>query len=243
MTPPRDLYQVLGVAPGAGRDEIRRAQRRLAHALHPDRHATAPAAERQLAERRMREINEAWRVLSDPERRRRYDAERRASASSPASAAANSAGSSARTSTHGPPGAAGPSGPRPHARPVPDDEFDDTDPFDRRDAFDDPDDLDVHPGTFLLLRRGPMVAIITVAVLLFVVTAYAGGSGGDKGVQAAATEMCVLLTEGSRGQLIDCSLPNDGKVQAEVKAPLDCPDRTRYAFVGSEIFCIPLDAP
>ena len=88
-----------------------------------------------------------------------------------------------------------------------------------------------------------MVAMVVVAVLLFVVTAYAGGGGGGQGVEEVGTGLCVLLTDGSRGQLIDCSLPNDGEVEAEVKAPLDCPDETRYAFVGSQIFCIPLDAP
>ena len=45
----------------------------MAGRLHPDRLIDASAAERSLAERRMREINEAWRVLQDPARRRRYD--------------------------------------------------------------------------------------------------------------------------------------------------------------------------
>lgn len=52
------------------------AYRDLARRLHPDRVQGASAAERSLAERRMREINESWEVLRDPARRRAYDGER-----------------------------------------------------------------------------------------------------------------------------------------------------------------------
>lgn len=66
-------YQVLGVPRGATAAEIRRAYLRLARAHHPDHHVAAGRAEQAAAERRMREVNAAWQVLSDPERRRRYD--------------------------------------------------------------------------------------------------------------------------------------------------------------------------
>lgn len=66
-------YDVLGVPRGASHDELRRAYLALARAHHPDRHVASSAAERQAAERRMRAVNEAWRDLGDPERRRRYD--------------------------------------------------------------------------------------------------------------------------------------------------------------------------
>jgi curved DNA-binding protein CbpA len=60
-------YEVLGVDPGAGTEEIQRAYRRLARRHHPD---VAPDTDRT----RMAEINNAWAVLGDPTRRRIYDA-------------------------------------------------------------------------------------------------------------------------------------------------------------------------
>jgi len=64
----RDLYAVLGVNRNAGAEEIRGAYKRLALEHHPDRNAGDPTA----AER-FREINAAYQVLSNPEKRDRYD--------------------------------------------------------------------------------------------------------------------------------------------------------------------------
>lgn len=60
-------YDVLGIAPSATPEQIQRAYRLLARRHHPD---VAPDADRA----RMAEINGAWAVLSDPGRRRIYDA-------------------------------------------------------------------------------------------------------------------------------------------------------------------------
>ncbi len=63
-----DLYQVLGVSRGAPADEIKKAYRRLARQYHPDANAgDAAAADR------FKEVAHAYEVLSDPEKRRRYD--------------------------------------------------------------------------------------------------------------------------------------------------------------------------
>ena len=67
----RDYYEVLGVPRTASADEIKRAYRKLARKLHPD---LDPAAERVQATQRFQEINEANEVLSDPEKRAKYDA-------------------------------------------------------------------------------------------------------------------------------------------------------------------------
>ncbi len=66
-----DLYAVLGVDRRASAAEIKRAYRRLAVELHPDRHPDDPDAEA-----RFRRINVAYHTLVDPERRARYDAAR-----------------------------------------------------------------------------------------------------------------------------------------------------------------------
>lgn len=68
-----DPYEVLGVGHRSAPTEIRRAYLALAREHHPDAHAGAGAADRARSEARMREINDAWALLSDPDRRRRYD--------------------------------------------------------------------------------------------------------------------------------------------------------------------------
>jgi molecular chaperone DnaJ len=65
----RDYYEVLGVARTASADEIKRAYRKLAMKYHPDRADGDKAA----AEAKFKECSEAYEVLSDPEKRRRYD--------------------------------------------------------------------------------------------------------------------------------------------------------------------------
>ena len=71
---PMDPYVVLGVAPDASAEEIRRAYLGLARRHHPDRFAGAPAARQAEAERRMQEVTQAWAVLGDEGRRRQHDA-------------------------------------------------------------------------------------------------------------------------------------------------------------------------
>src|SRR5687767_15374239 len=63
----RDYYEILGVARGADKAEVKAAFRRLAREYHPDvsKHADADA--------KFKEINEAYEVLSDDQKRARYD--------------------------------------------------------------------------------------------------------------------------------------------------------------------------
>ena len=64
----RDYYEVLGVERGSSEQEIKSAYRRLAHQYHPDKNQGDKAAEE-----RFKECSEAYAVLSDPEKRARYD--------------------------------------------------------------------------------------------------------------------------------------------------------------------------
>ncbi|HEV7721967.1 MAG TPA: J domain-containing protein [Iamia sp.] len=66
-------YETLGIPTGADPAEIRRAYVALARRFHPDAHADRSPAEQAHADRRMRDVNEAWSALSDPTRRRAYD--------------------------------------------------------------------------------------------------------------------------------------------------------------------------
>jgi len=65
--PKRDYYDVLGVERGASEDDIKKAYRRLAMKYHPDRNKGAEA------EAKFKEVNEAYEVLSDADKRARYD--------------------------------------------------------------------------------------------------------------------------------------------------------------------------
>jgi curved DNA-binding protein len=64
----RDYYGVLGVSPSASGEEIKRAYRRLAMELHPDRNPGDPQGEE-----RFKAINEAYAVLGDPRKRTAYE--------------------------------------------------------------------------------------------------------------------------------------------------------------------------
>ena len=67
----RDYYEVLGVPRTAAPADIKRAYRRLARKHHPD---LQPAEKRAQASEHFKEINEAYEVLSDPDKRSKYDA-------------------------------------------------------------------------------------------------------------------------------------------------------------------------
>ncbi len=69
----RDYYEVLGVNKNASDDELKKAYRKMAIKYHPDRQQGKSDAEKKEAEEKFKEAAEAYDVLSDPNKRARYD--------------------------------------------------------------------------------------------------------------------------------------------------------------------------
>lgn len=73
MAEKRDYYEVLGLQKGASADDIKQAYRKAALKWHPDRWVNGSDAEKKTAEEKFKEASEAYGVLSDPDKKARYD--------------------------------------------------------------------------------------------------------------------------------------------------------------------------
>lgn len=69
----KDLYEILGIDRNASDDEIKKSYKRLALRYHPDRQGGKSDAEKKEAEEKFKEIGFAYSILSDPEKKQRYD--------------------------------------------------------------------------------------------------------------------------------------------------------------------------
>jgi hypothetical protein len=85
-----DPFAILGVRPGATREQIRAAYREQVARYHPDKHRGNPLEE--LAAAKLVEINRAWEILSDDARRAAFEAERARGSASRAPGAASAGG-------------------------------------------------------------------------------------------------------------------------------------------------------
>jgi len=183
---------------------VRQAYRDLALRLHPDRQTGATDAERSLAERRIREINQAWKVLGDRAARSRYDE------------------ALARATRVGP--AAGP------ARPVPPPAGRAVRPSVDQDG-DDLVDMgpDLGPFGSVVMRGLPWAAVLGVLLLIFVVTAYATGGRGQPSpttIQTARVGSCVRVEPGPVAVGVDCGATGALRVVKRVDPLQGCPPGT-----------------
>lgn len=199
-------YQRLGVTPAASTEELRAAYRALVARLHPDRLHGAAAGDREFAERRMREVNEAWRVLQDPARRRAYDQERRALADRPRPA---SGAVRARAAT-----------------PAPRDEDDDL-----VDVL--PPMTALQAGLF---RHLPWVLIAVLLVGIFVVTAYAdrGRDDPQPASRRAVVGDCLDVPGGTATTIVPCAGPHEFRIVARVPRADECPAGTEARRLGTD---------
>lgn len=275
----RNHYQVLGVSPTAATPQIRTAYRQLAYLLHPDRQSDSTEAERALAERRMREVNAAWATLSDDSRRTDYDRtlhrQRQSSGSSSADssgtatsgtgpAASRSRAAGFGTAGSGQPGSradgtrstassASSSRGRHSSAGSSDEWWDSDDPdaafLQARAAELDPDEPDLSASQHWLLRRGPIVLVLVVGLVIFVASAYAGRSTGDPATATTppppvvADSNCVkFFPDGVAAYNVSC----DGRFDATIVRELPgassvgtcSAEGLKYASMRNKFFCV-----
>jgi len=246
----RTHYQVLGVRQSAPFAEIRGSYRQLAYRLHPDRQAGVTEAERQLAERRMREVNAAWTTLSDPAKRAAYDrtlVPRGSGASGSGSGTRAGAGSAAGAGASGRPGASDAGSGQWW-------DADDPDAVLARakaaeaaevDALDEEPDLS--GVQFWLLRRGVVVAMVIVGLIIFVASAYAGRGATDPTATSAPPAMvadseCVKVMADHMAYNVSCEGSYDARIVREEPNARSClDDGLEYAVVRARSVCVDED--
>ncbi len=199
-----DHYQRLGVAPSASTEEIRLAYRSLATKFHPDRAMSGSQAELDLAERRMREINESWAVLHDPAARRRYDDARVRARQS-----ARRSGSGGPAVRPAPGGRLQPSG---------------------GDLVDVAPPGRIPAGVF---RHLPWVLLVAVFAVIFVVTAYAArDQPGPESPITAEEGSCIDVYPGPSTTIVACDGPHELVVVQRVESGKPCPAGTEVRRFG-----------
>lgn len=193
-------YQVLGISPDAPVDDVHRAYLAAARRSHPDRNAGSDEAGESMAL-----INEAWRVLGHPGRRRQYDRELR-----------------------GEPSYLGGSAPPPRPS-EPDLGFDDDD-----DLVDVAPGAGHSLFSFLpwLLVFGALAAIFVFTA--YAATGGTATETDEPGSASRLGECVVITSARPTVASIDCAVGNDGQVVDEVEPALPCPVGTSKLVVPGE---------
>ncbi len=215
-----DHYAALGVRSDADAAEIRRAWIRAARANHPDRRGKVSEEQTKRSDRRMRAVNEAWRVLGRVESRRVYDQERAAATPQP------SASSSAATHA-GPTGAAGGTTGRRDAPGA--------QQFDERYAAGGepggPGGFVVrHRSAALVIRVLPWAAIAVVGMVIFVASAYMSADPDAEPSNVAVLEVgeCFWVAPNGTLRTVSCDWPQDGVVVLDEIITRSSSDQCRH---------------
>ncbi len=232
-----DHYAALGVRPDADAADIRRAWIRAARANHPDRRGDASPEQTASSDRRMRTVNEAWRVLGNAELRRTYDQSRAVGSSRPSEP---SSPTKPTPPSHGgfedsqvepeepwPPGGAGtvePGGPG---------------------GF-----VVRHRSAALVVRVLPWLLIAVVGLVIFVASAYMTASGNAERSAQAALRVGECYWTAPDGSLVAvaCTWPqNDGVLDQIIT--MSSGDRCRHRdavvhespIAGRRLCLVPID--
>lgn len=221
-----DHYRVLGVSPRAGHEEIKRAYTERALQVHPDRLAGASAEEIERAHFKMQELNAAWEVLRDPERRARYDA---ASGVATTLVATEAPASGPRIGAAYTPRTVGIP-----FRPVGVPELE--------------PEVEAQP-TVVQKRRwathGPVLVVVALVILLSVVGCIAAVSGGPAPTNVETTERfpvgsCIILTQDQVVTEASCRLVGARRVVGREAFPRPCATGTEAVLLveSDESLCV-----
>jgi len=213
-------YDILGVAPDAGHDDVKRAFTELALRWHPDRQSEPGDEARERAEWRMQEINAAWVVLRNPASRAAYDDQL---------AAARRTGVRSAPTQAGP----GPQG-RPGGLPSFADQL--VDPT-------QPDGREVGTRGRRLGRWAPVLVIVVLIAVLSTLAILASRKPSaplPPGVELQTEQFqvgsCVVVLAGPEAVTVPCDEPNSGQISATTDYPRPCPPETiSVALVSRQI--------
>jgi curved DNA-binding protein CbpA len=190
----RTHYEVLGVTPQSSTDDVRQAYYGLARVVHPDR-VDGSITDAEGAGRRMQEVNDAWRVLRNPQTRAEYDRTLRAAQPSVSSPTAFDA-DVARSAGAG---------------------WSDADDLDRPipTRLAEPGDLGL-----AIVRALPWLVLLIVLGAIFVFTAFARDDDDP-----APFELVGKCVTGGGDSLaaVSCAEPNEGLVVQIVEQASFCP--------------------